>query len=345
LGIFPEDVPAGAGPTPAKTIFLLHATRPLSAIILHMRTIIRLLVAGAAFATGMGAAAADSLPEIRISDVDLFYRVYDAADGAPSAATLQKDYLDAGSDGLKQFIPQRIVSADKLAEAIRKHAETYERARTCAAELPDVRQRVAAALKKLGEIYPAAKFPPVTMVIGRGTSGGTTGPAGVLIGIEMTCQADWMQANVGDRLVHLIAHEYAHVQQSMVEHIDNPVGTLTVLQASMVEGIAELIAELTSGSISNAHLQRYAAGRELEIERAFLADSNKTDLSAWLYNGRGTPERPGDLGYWVGYRIAKQFYERSPDKLAAVAELLEMEDPEAIVRRSGWVERVRPAVK
>jgi hypothetical protein len=305
----------------------------------------QLLITGAVLAAGMSRAAAESLPEIRISDVELFYRVYDATGGAPSAATLQKDYLDAGSDGLRQFIPQRIVSAEKLAEAIRKHPETYERTRTCAAELPDVRQRVAASLKKLGEIYPAAKFPPVTMVIGRGNSGGTTGAAGVLIGVETACQADWMQADVGDRLVHLIAHEYAHVQQAMVERIENPSGTLTVLQASMVEGTAELIAELTSGSISNAHLQRYAAGRELEIERAFLADSNKTDLSAWLYNGPGTPERPGDLGYWVGYRIAKQFYERSPDKLAAVAELLEMEDPEAVVKRSGWVERVRPAVK
>lgn len=317
----------------------------------------RLLMASVMFAAGTCGAAAspdsastdsattDSLPEIRISDVELFYRIYDAAGGAPSAATLQRDYLDAGSDGLRQFIPQRIISAEKLAEMIHKHPETYQQARTCAAELPDVRQRVAAALKRLGEIYPAAKFPPVTMLIGRANTAGTTGKAGVLIGVEMVCQADWMQADVGDRLVHLIAHEYAHVQQTMVEQIENPIGTLTVLQASLVEGIAEFIAELTSGSISNAHLQRYAAGRELQIERAFLADANKTDLSAWLYNGRGTPERPGDLGYWVGYRIAKQFYERSPDKLVAVGELLEMQDPEAILKRSGWVERVRPAVK
>src|SRR5690606_17964503 len=107
----------------------------------------------------------------------------------------------------------------------------------------------------------------------------------------------------------------------------------------------ELIAELTSGSISNVHLQRHAAGREREIERAFLADMNKTDLSGWLYNGRGTDERPGDLGYWVGYRIAKQFYQRSPDKQAAIRELITSEDAHDILRRSGWVERVRPAVR
>src|SRR5690606_23213931 len=122
--------------------------------------------------------------------------------GSPSARTLQTDYLDAGSDGLRQFIPLRIVSATELAEAISKHRDTYEQARACAAELPDVRQRLAAALKKLGEIYPAAKFPPITMVIGRGSSGGTTGKAGVLVGIEAVCGADWLQADLGDRLVH-----------------------------------------------------------------------------------------------------------------------------------------------
>ena len=307
----------------------------------------RQLITGLALAGACGLASAeDSLPEIRIADVELFFRVYDAANGAPSAEVLQTDYLDAGSDGLRQFIPNRIISAAELAKAISKHRDTYEHARTCAAELPDVRQRLAAALKKLGEIYPAAKFPPVTLLIGRGNTGGTPGKAGVLIGVETVCKADWMQADVGDRLVHLIAHEYAHVQQPIVERIENPNdGTLTVLQVSLVEGVAELIAELTSGSISNAHLQRYAAGRELEIERAFLADANKTDLSAWLYNGRGTAERPGDLGYWVGYRIAKQFYQRSPDKLAAVRELITTEDAQDILRRSGWIERVRPAVK
>lgn len=313
-----------------------------------MRRMMRQLVVGLTLAIGVWAPASAEapIPEIHIADVELFFRVYDAANGSPSAQALQTDYLDAGSDGLRQFIPHRIISAEALADAVSKHRDTYERARTCAAELPDVRERLAAALEKLGEIYPAARFPPITMVIGRGTSGGTPGKAGVLIGVETICNADWMQPDVGDRLVHLIAHEYAHVQQPIVERIDNPSdGTLTVLQVGLVEGVAELIAELTSGSISNAHLQRHAAGREREIERAFLEDISKTDLSAWFYNGPGTAERPGDLGYWVGYRIAKQFYQRAPDKLAAVRELIVMNDAQDILRRSGWVERVRPAVR
>jgi hypothetical protein len=42
---------------------------------------------------------------------------------------------------------------------------------------------------------------------------------------------------------------------------------------------------------------------------------DKSDLSGWLYNGMGSAEKPGDLGYWVGYRIAKAFYNRRPDNV------------------------------
>ncbi len=34
---------------------------------------------------------------------------------------------------------------------------------------------------------------------------------------------------------------------------------------------------------------------------------HKTDLKDWIYNGTGTPEAPGDLGYWFGYLIATAY--------------------------------------
>jgi len=45
---------------------------------------------------------------------------------------------------------------------------------------------------------------------------------------------------------------------------------------------------------------------------------------------------PGDLGYWVGYRIVKSYYQHSRDKRQAVREILEMSDPHAFLARSGW---------
>jgi hypothetical protein len=288
------------------------------------------------------AAAEPSAPlaEVRIGDVDLFYRIYDAVNGMPSAEALQKGYVDAGSEGVRQFVPHRIISGEALATAVSRHHADYEGARKCLSALPAVKTRLAGAFHKLAAIDPNAVFPPVTILIGRDNSGGTTGRSGVLIGLEVVCRSTWMQLEPTDRLLHIIAHEYGHVQQFAAgqfgedsnedEHPGN------VLRQSLTEGGAELIAELISGEVSNVHLQRWTNGHEREIEDAFLAQMDSTDLSAWLYNGPGTPEKPGDLGYWVGYRILKSYYRRAHDKRAALATLLALKDPKAILAESGW---------
>jgi hypothetical protein len=75
----------------------------------------------------------------------------------------------------------------------------------------------------------------------------------------------------------------------------------------------------------------WTRGREQEISAAFREQMHGTDVNKWLYNGVGTSEKPGDLGYWVGYRIAKCYYERAADKEAAVRALVELKDPQEIL--------------
>jgi uncharacterized protein YjaZ len=122
-----------------------------------------------------------------------------------------------------------------------------------------------------------------------------------------------------------------HVQQSQALGDDpHP----TVLQASLIEGIAEFTGELISGDVAYSQLRKQVSGRELQVETDFAADEDKTDLSKWIYNG--TPDKPGDLGYWVGYRIAKAYYQHAPDKRRALREILQMTDPKAFLAKSGW---------
>jgi uncharacterized protein YjaZ len=134
-----------------------------------------------------------------------------------------------------------------------------------------------------------------------------------------------MDPNIEDRFVHAIAHEYAHVQQPRSAETDVP--GATVLFASLIEGGAEFTAELISGDVSSYQLKSPTKGHELAIETGFIEDEDKTDLSRWLYNGLGTGEHPGDLGYWVGHRIVKSYYEHAPDKHQALREIFQMKDP------------------
>jgi hypothetical protein len=271
-------------------------------------------------------------PVIETEDVALFYRVYDAAGGRPSAEQLQRDYLDAGSDGLRTFASLRRTTAARIAEAIARQPEIYEGARRCAETLPRVRQRLQSATRALVEHYPGARLPPVTLAIGRGRPVAVGSPlTGLQVGVEALCAADFLHADLEDRFVYVIAHEYAHVQQApaLAERED-----LTVLEASLIEGAAEFIGELIAGDVAYAHLRAQTAGREAEIETAFAAEMDRTDLSNWLYNA-GTHANP-DLGYWVGYRIVRAYYDNAPDKRAAIREILQMTDARAFLAASGW---------
>ena len=273
---------------------------------------------------------------VRIDDVTRFYAVYDKAKGRPDAAALQAGYLDPGSPGLQQFVTARISSAQKLADAITRSPEHYRDARRCTAALPAVRTRLREVFTRLARLDPQAAFPPVTVVIGRDTTGGTTTPEGVTIGLEVICRSNWLDPDITERLVHLIAHEYVHVQQPAAG-VDPPADA-TLLFESLVEGGAEFLGELTSGEVTNSHLKRWTHGKACRIERDFQAHALDTDTRAWLYNGPGTPDQPGDLGYWVGYRIVRAYYARAADKVQAIQDILHVDNRNAtsFLRRSGW---------
>ena len=289
-------------------------------------------ISGAARSATSTASGAPSGPVIQIEDVDRFYKVYDAAGGHPTADQLQHDYIDPGSDGLHQFAKLRNISGTTIAKTLAEQPEIYSGARRCMVVLPRVRQRLEVALLKLGRLYPEARFPPVTIAVGRGKPVGVGSPAsGVQIGLEALCATDWLNPNVEERFVHVIAHEYAHVQQaSALVDDEHP----TVLELSLVEGAAELTAELISGEVAYSQFRASTKGSEKEIETAFVSDEDKTDLSKWLNNG--TPKKPGDLGYWAGYRIVKSYYQHAADKRRAFREILEMTDPKAFLAKSGW---------
>lgn len=268
---------------------------------------------------------------IETGDVDRFYALYDATGGRPTADQLQA-YLDEGSEGLRHLARVRNVTGVRMADAVTNRPEIYVRARECAAVLPRARPRVTEALTRLVELYPQAKLPPATFAIGRGRPIGIGSPVnGIQIGLEALCASDFINADVEDRFTRVLVHEFVHVQQAEAL-VDKE--TPTVLEVSLVEGIAEFVTELVSGDGAYAYLDPLVTGREAEIEAAFLPDLDKTDLSAWVYNS--TPETPGDLGYWVGYRIARAYYANAADKRAALREMLEMTDAKAFLAASGW---------
>lgn len=279
-----------------------------------------------------GPASAQDGPVLQTDDVDRFYRLYDANGGRPGAEQLQRDYLEAGSEGLRHLASVRNVTGVRMVEAIAARPEIYVEARRCADTLPKVRERVDAALKEFARRSPHARFPSVTVAVGRGRPVAIGSPAnGVQVGLEALCAATFINPDIEDRFVGVLVHEYVHTQQSAAMTEEQ---ARTVLEISLAEGAAEFLTEVLSGAPAYAYFGPLTEGRELEIETRFAADVDKTELSDWLYNS--TMETPGDLGYWVGYRIAKAYYQHAADKEAAFREILELTDAKAFLAASGW---------
>lgn len=283
------------------------------------------------------AGAGPEATQISTEDVARFYRVYEAAGGRPGAEVLERDYLAPGTPLLHEFAKARRVTGVRIAEAIAAHPQTYAEARRCLGVLPAVKRRLSVAFATLVALYPEAKTAPVALVVGRGRPVGMTSPAGVVMGLEALCAADFMDPDLEARFVHTIAHEYGHIQQSNAQQALEPGQPgATVLAMSLMEGAGEFTAELISGGVGDYQHKAWTKGKEVEIGEAFLRDQDKTDLSAWMYNGVGDAAHPGDLGYWVGYRIIKAFYAHARDKPAALREIYEMRDPKGFLARSGW---------
>lgn len=275
---------------------------------------------------------AQSSVVLDISDVELFYRLYDATDGRPSAEDIQSRYIDPGSQGLRIFFDARRTTAARVAEAIVSRPEIYQRARTCSSVLPQVKTKVDAALETFVSLYPEARLPTVTLAVGRGRPIAIgSSVTGIQVGLEALCSTDFIEPDIERRFVGVLVHEYVHAQQ-------NPALTektgLTILETALLEGGAEFVTELLTGRPAYTYFEPLVRGQEQDIEARFRADMSKTELSDWFYNS--TAEKPADIGYWVGYRITKRYYDGMPDKKAALKNILEVSDAYAFLCESGW---------
>ena len=220
-------------------------------------------------------------------------------------------------------------------DAIRRNMLAVDTARA-------VKDSIRAAFRRLSQLYPEAKYVDVYFLVGRMSSGGTTGRNGLLIGTEMFGRdastplgelSPWHRAVTGQiaDLPRIVSHEMIHSLQGRRS------GRNTLLSQVLDEGSADFIAELISGQHLINPAYAYGTAHERELWTEFKAAMDSSDVSHWLYEGDRTPPgRPADLGYWMGYAISKAYYDGAADKHAAVKEILLYTDAKALLEKSAY---------
>lgn len=278
--------------------------------------------------------------EIITADLDRFWIALEKAGPEVNPEALDQYYLKPGSKGIKGFTKGRIKNAEHLAAVIKSHAQFYHSIKPSIDSIANMKTQIRQSLVKLKEIYPDAIFPPVYFVIGALTSGGTSSKDGLIIGAEMYGRSqntpteelnDWLQSVIKPvkELPHIVAHELIHFQQ----HYDG--GTL--LAASIKEGSADFLAELISGRHINQLAHEFANPQERELWFEFKEKMNGKDYTGWLYSS--VKGRPNDLGYWMGNKITKAYYDQAPDKEAAINDILNIKNFDRFLEQSGYAKK------
>ena len=284
--------------------------------------------------------------QIVTSDIDLFWKAYDMAKPENNLNVFRDEYLRKGSIGLEEFRRLRIGSSCGLVDAIESHPKYYAALRTPSLKIQTYKDKIYASFRKLKEIYPDAVFPNVYFLVGKMNSAGTLSDKGLLIGIDMFGKNEgapldelgsWHKAVVSstDRLPFIVAHELIHYQQNY------PNGELTLLGRVVNEGSADFIGELIAGGNINPHLHEYGNPVEKELWLEFKKEMNGKNVSNWLYQGDNAKDKPADIGYYIGYKIAESYYKNAADKKQAIRDILEIKDFNVFLKTSGYEEKFK----
>ena len=282
------------------------------------------------------------------SDVNLFWSAFDKLKSAQtkedSIAILEQEYIAKGSPGVEQFMQGRINSGKYLQKTISKHSNYYTYLRNHTDKLDQILPRLDKHYKRLRKLYPEAKIPKVYFVIGALNSAGTI-QQNPIVGVDMfgfypeTPKKElspWLLSVLRpiEEIDIVVIHEMVHMLQKGYQGMEN-----TLLKKSIGEGGADFVGELVTKSNINKHLHKYGNEHERELWIQFKNEMHSTDLSNWLYNGLTSKDRPGDLGYYMGYKICEAYYKNAQNKKQAIKDILDIKDYNAFLAKSGYAEK------
>ncbi len=288
---------------------------------------------------------------ILTADVDHFWEAYDhlrqCKTFTDSANSFQQFYLDRATHGLIDFIRVRDLQAEKYVLLVSKYPKFYQSLRKNSFEVKNAVQTIEAVFIRFKEIYPNFKPFKVCFAMGIMNTGGTISNNFVLIGTEVTTSRKEMDLSefenneyrklfegtedLQTKIKSLVSHECVHTQQSKT--IDSNSIKCELLYRILREGSADFIAELVSG---NEKQNEYADRNEKQIWADFKNEICNENSNNWLYNHSIIKDKPADLGYFVGYKIAKEYYKNAADKKQAVNDIIELTNPLQFLERSKY---------
>ncbi len=304
---------------------------------LHITTLITLL-----FVTYLKAQTI-----VHTGDIDNFFQAFDSIqttkDKEKQIEFVQKIYLDKGSLGIKYAINNsvdggKIATAKHWADLIINAKENLLRIRPYFENLPSQAKILDLKFKFFKDQYPYFKDGNVYFFIGLGMFGGRPVDNNVFVGSELYAneKSDWA--------VYVVIHEFVHTLQNRSND--------ALLAHCLNEGACDFIAEVInqknlSETFPNGYID-FGNKNEKDVWKEFkkyIQSNEKGIFFDWLYGNKGrnlNGTQMKYLGYFIGFKICKAYYDNSIDKKQAIKDIIEMdvstdEKARAFLLKSGYI--------
>jgi hypothetical protein len=295
--------------------------------------------------------------KLHTEDLPRFYQAFDSVltttDSAKQIAHINEFYVNKASTGLKGFMELRGGNAIEWRKLMLNDKQKLLEKRSLIMSVLSQEAIIAKKINRFKKLYPDFREGDIYFCVGINNSGGTINDQTVYIGTEVVAsdKKNWA--------LSIVLHEFTHTQQWVQRNITRLKSNDSLVQDYMKthsqllgkcleEGIPDFVSELVNEeSLAKTNPSGHTAfglKNEQEIwslfkKEMFLPfDYEK----GWLYSKREiNGEKISDLGYFVGYQIAKSYYKNAKNKQQALKEMIELnftdENAKKFLSTSGYM--------
>ncbi len=276
------------------------------------------------------------------TDVENFIKAFGMLKpGVDSLQIIQNEYIDKGTDGLKEFNSKYGLSSKAILKAVRRHREDYIALEKRLNWLKTQEDTLRLAYKKLKYFIPNAFFPPTYYIVGKYWGYNSGSKAGILLTVERRASK-----NIKSSKKVTMVHEMVHMQQAMA--IGYPDKYLAIykdekslLALTIREGIAEFFADMVTGKYSQERARKFVVENEKEIWEKFKKEMYGKETGEWMWKKPSNKEQPRDVAYVLGAKIVEHYYKQSLDINKAINEILSVTDYKSFIEKSIYADKFK----
>jgi hypothetical protein len=297
------------------------------------------------------------------ADIDNFWQAYDkiqtTKDSVQQYNYINQLFINKGTPGLKAIMKVRDYTAKSYVDAINSYPLFWNSIRPNTYKAKQFAADIATNVLKLKKLYPALKPAKIYFTMGAFRTGGTTLDSMVLIGSEIAMADEhtntqefpanfnslktYFKTNPINIVVFNNVHEYVHTQQKTT-------AADYLVSQCVLEGVAEFMAVKATGVPSVLPAMAYGNSHKDKIAAVFASQMFNGDTGFWLYSNAQNEFGVRDLGYYVGYAICQNYYDKATDKKQAVKDMIELDYNNldalaAFVDKSGYFNKPVQAIK